>query len=232
MGARRPAPLCQVPEIQVPYLNTFQSLWEYRKSFLAGQIDFDSRIGPTCPLCGRLQCYRKVTPYWRYAIELFPEWRKERIPVARFLCRNRQRTFSLLPVQLIPYFQYTVGAVLGTLLLGWGYWQKGQGGFWGASVEVDPESLITPWLVAFWLAAVLRGLRRGHAVLGRFYDLRGISTSKKAVLWEEAAGYFQALRLKAERGADPWMQPVRHYSQATRQFLFGIPSQQRAPNHP
>jgi hypothetical protein len=138
----------------------------------------------------------------------------------------------LLPVQLIPYFQYTVGAVVGTLLLGWGYWQKGQGGFWGASVAVDPESLVTPWLVAFWLVAVLRGLRRGHAVLGRFYDLNRISTSKKAVLWEEAAGYFQALGLKAERGGDPWMQPVRHYSQATRQFLCGIPSQQRAPNHP
>jgi len=109
-----------------------------------------------------------MVPYWRYAVELFPEFRKERIPVARFLCRQRQRTFSLLPVQLIPYFQYTVGAVMGTLLLGWGYWQRGQGGFWGASVEVDPDSLVTPWLVAFWLAAVLRGLRRSHAVLAEY----------------------------------------------------------------
>lgn len=153
--------------------------------------------------------------------------------MARFLCRKRQRTFSLLPVQLIPYFQYTVGAVMGTLLLGWGYWQRGQGGFWGASVEVDPDSLVTPWLVAFWLAAVLRGLRRGHAVLGRFYGLTGIGTSKRVAPWEEAAGYFRALGMKAEsRGQPLWMQLVGRYSRATQQFLFGTPSQQRASPRP
>ena len=233
MGSRSPAPCAQDPKIQVPYLNTFQSLWEYKESFLAGQIDFDSRIGPACPLCGRLHCYRKMAPYWRYAIELFPEFKKERIPVGRFPCRQRRRTFSLLPIQLIPYFQYTVDAVLGTLLLGWASWQKGQGGFWGASVEVDPDSLVTPWLVALWLAAVLRGLRRGHPVLGRFYDLTGIGTPKKVAPWEEAAGYFLALGMKAKmRGQPFWIQLVRPYSQATHQFLFGIPSQQRAPNRP
>jgi hypothetical protein len=229
--AEAPPLVRRTRKIQVPYLNTFQSLWEYKESFLASRIDFYSRIGPACPLCGRLQCYRQMAPYWRYAIELIPALRKERIPVARFLCRKRQRTFSLLPIQLIPYFQYTVGAVMATLLLGWDYWQRGQGGFWGASVEVDPESLVTPWLVAFWLAAIVRGLRRGHAVLGRFYDLTGICTPKKAVLWEEAAGYFLALDMKAQTRCQPlWIQLVRHYSQATHQFLFGIPSQHRAPN--
>jgi hypothetical protein len=231
LGPRSPAPCAQDPKIQVPYRNTFQSLWEYKESFLAGRIDFASRIGPACPLCGRLDCYRKITPYWRYAIELFPEFQKERIPVARFLCRERRRTFSLLPIQLIPYFQYTVDAVLGTLLLGWGSWQKGQGGFWGASVEVDPDSLVTPWLVAFWLAVVLRGFRRGHSVLGRLYNLTGIGTPKEVSSWKEAAGYFLALGLKAKTGP-LGIQLVRAYTQATHQFLFGIPSQQRAGNRP
>jgi hypothetical protein len=172
-----------------------------------------------------------MAPYWRYAIELFPEFKKERIPVARFLCRERRRTFSLLPIQLIPYFQYTVDAVLGTLLLGWGSWQKGQGGFWGASVEVDPDSLVTPWLVAFWLAVVLRGFRRGHSVLGRLYNLTGIGTPKEVSSWKEAAGYFLALGLKAKTGP-LGIQLVRAYTQATHQFLFGIPSQQRAGNRP
>jgi hypothetical protein len=134
---------------------------------------------------------------------------------------------------LIPYFQYTVGAVLGTLLLGWGCWQRSQGGFWGASVQVDPDSLVTPWLVAFWLAAVLRGLRRGHAVLGRFYDLTGIATPRRAVPWEEVAGYFRALSVETKmHGQSLGMPLARRYSQATRQFLFGIPSQHRAPNRP
>ena len=68
---------------------------------------------------------------------------------------------------------------MGTLLLGMECWQKGQKGFYGASVkvdEVDPESLVTPWLITCWLVAVVRGLRRGHAALRRFYNLDGIHT--------------------------------------------------------
>jgi len=220
-------------KIQLPYLNTFETVWEYRESFLAGKIHFFSSIGPVCPLCGHLHCYRKILPYWRYALELFPEFKKERIPIARFLCRKTQRTFSLLPIQLIPYFQYTLSAVVGTLLLGWGYWQKGQQGFWGATVEVDPESLVTPWLVIFWLAAILRGLRRGHAMLGRFYDLTGIRTPKRAASWEEAASYFLALGLKPKiRWYPLLMSLVGHYSRTTKQFLFGTPSQQRTSFRP
>ena len=164
--------------------------------FLSDQIDFVSFLGVRCPICGGEDCYRPMAPYWRYAIELFPEFKKKRIPIARFLCRQRRKTFSLLPIQLIPYFQYTVGAVVGTLLLGMGCWQMGQKGFHGASVkvdEVDPESLVTPWLITCWLVAVVRGLRRGHAVLRQFYNLDGIHTSGA---WEEAAAYFAAFGLR------------------------------------
>lgn len=139
----------------------------------------------------------------------------------------------MLPIQLIPYFQYTLRAVMGTLFLGWGCWQMGRQGFWGASVEVDPESLVTPWLVAFWLAVILRGLRRGHPVLRRWYDLTGIRSLKGAVLWEEAAGYFLALGLKPKiRWIPLLMDLVGRYRRATQQFLFGTPSQQRASLRP
>lgn len=215
--------------IQLPYLNRFKTIWEYEASFLSGQIDFFSSIGPVCPICGHLHCYREITPYWRYAIELFPDFQKKRIPIARFLCRRRRATFSLLPIQLIPYFQYTVGAVIGTLLLGMGCWQRGQRGFHGASVAVDPDSLVTPWLITCWLVAVLRGLRRGHVALRRFYPLEAIRTPKGAEAWEEAAAYFVALGWKAEVGWEPLLQALLHrYSRSTGQFLFGTPSQQRA----
>jgi hypothetical protein len=55
----------------------------------------------------------------------------------------------------------------------------GQRGFHGASVEVDPDSLVTPWLVALWLAVVLRELRRAHARLRRWYDLIRVRTPKR-----------------------------------------------------
>jgi hypothetical protein len=167
-----------------------------------------------------------MTPYWRYAVELFPAFKKRRIPIARFLCRNRWKTFSLLPIQLIPYFQYTVGVVLGTLLLGMECWRNGQKGFYGASEEVDPESLVTPWLITCWLAAVVQGFRRGHAVLRQFYNLDGIRTSGA---WEETAAYFAAfgLRPKIDR-LSLWMDLVYRCSRSTGQFLFGTPSQYRS----
>jgi hypothetical protein len=137
------------------------------------------------------------------------------------VCRKRKVTFSLLPVQLIPYFQYTVAAVIGTLLLGFGCWQMGQHGFYGAMVSVDADSDLTSWLVAYWLTVVVFGLRRAHAVLGRFYDLSSIQTSQKAVL-------FLAFGITAKMRWGPLLQAVLYrYSHATTQFLFGTPSQYR-----
>lgn len=170
-----------------------------------------------------------MAPYWRYAIELFPGFKKKRIPIARFICRRRRKTFSLLPIQLIPYVQYTVGAVAGTLFLGMRYWQMGQRGFHGASVEVDPDSLLTPWLITCWLLMVVRGLRRGHAVLRRLYNLDAIHTPNRAGGWQEAALYFTAFGLKPRVNWHPLlMNLVDRYSRATGRFLFGTPSQYRS----
>ena len=171
-----------------------------------------------------------MAPYWRYAIELLPQFKKKRIPIARFLCRKRHKTFSLLPIQLIPYFQYTVSAVVGTLLLGMGCWQTGQRGFYGASLEVDPESLVTPWLITCWLVAVVQGLRRGHVVLKQFYTLDSIHSCGA---WEETAAYFAAfgLRPKIDR-LSLLMDLLYRYSRGTNQFLFGTASQHRRSVRP
>ncbi len=185
-------------KIQLPYPNAYESIWEYKKSFLSGQIEFFSFLGPTCPVCGKQDCYREITPYWRYAIDLFPEFKKERVPIARFLCDKREKTFSILPSQLIPYFQYTVNAVIGTLLLVLQCRQMGQKGFHGASVAVDPDSLLTPWLIACWLGVVVLGLRRAHGVLRRWYPLTEIRSSHSSAAWEEAAGYFLVFWLAPE----------------------------------
>jgi hypothetical protein len=134
----------------------------------------------------------------------------------------------LLPIQLIPYFQYTAGAVVGTLFLGMGCWQMGQKGFHGASMqvdEVDPESLVTPWLITCWLVAVIQGFHRAHAALRQFYNLDGIYSSGA---WKEVTVYFAAfgLRPKIDR-LTLLMDLVYRYSRATGQFLFGTPSQYR-----
>jgi hypothetical protein len=134
----------------------------------------------------------------------------------------------LLPIQLIPYFQYTVVAVIGALLLGYNYWQSGQQGFFGASIEVDQDSLVTPYLIICWLQIVLRGFRRAHPVLGRFYDLSGLRTSERGLAWEEVAGYLLAFGWKPDIPFVPLLFKLLHlYSRQTRQFLFGTASPQR-----
>ena len=131
-------------------------------------------------------------------------------------------------MQLIPYFQYTVHAILGTLLLGLGCWHRGQQGFHGASVELDPDSLVTPWLVACWLRVVMKGLRRAHAVLRRWYDLSRIRTPQRSRVWEEVSGYFLSLGWKTDLYWGSLLREIlNRYSRTTKRFLFGTPSQER-----
>jgi hypothetical protein len=143
----------------------------------------------------------------------------------------------LLPIQLIPYFQYTALAVIGTLLLAFQCRQMGRQGFYGASIGVDPESLVTPWLIACWMRIVLQGFRRGHRVLMGFYDLCEIRTRQQMSPWEEAQGYFPALDLGPRTPRDHARglieRLLQRYSRSTARFLFGTPSQFRLrPNLP
>ena len=186
-------------------------------------------IGPTCPICGDRDCYEEIDPYWRYAIDLFPEFKKEQVPVARFLCQKYRSTFSLLPIQLIPYYQYTVNAIIGTLFLGVSCRQMGQTGFCGAEISIDPESNVTAWLVIYWLMMVVTGLRRVHGKLIHVYDLSCIQTSKTGILWQDFADYFVVFGIAPETKWRPRLHALLYqYSHRTKSFLFGTPSQDRS----
>lgn len=219
--------------IQIPFINTFDTVLEYTESFLGGRMDFVSSIGIRCPVCGREQCYREITPYWRYAIDLFPGYSKERIPVARFLCRQSGKTFSLLPIQMIPYFQYTAHAVIRVLLLALTVRETGQRGFHGAATGVDPDSGMTPWLVTCWFMTIVRGFRRAHATLIQWYDLSGARSREKSKVCEEVSGYFSGLDwLRKVLKWDLMALAVTRYSRQTSFFLFGVPSQWRGREGP
>jgi len=132
----------------------------------------------------------------------------------------------LLPIQLIPYFQYTVRAVVDVLLLAFRSWESGQRGFHGAAARVDPDSRVTPWLVSHWVTVILSGFRQAHAMLMHWYDLSGIRGLGNIVEMEEVAGYVACLGWRAEMV--PWaLTPVTRYSGQTKRFLFGTPSQRR-----
>lgn len=180
-------------------------------------------------MCGHEDCYAPMAPYRRWAVELFP-FRKGRVSVARFLCHRKRATFSLLPEQLIPYFKYTVNAVVGTLLLGLRLREAGQQGFYGAAVEVDADSDVTPWLVCCWLSVVTGGLRHAHAVLAGWYDLGGVRSGEKGsgAVWAEWETYWIAFARGSPLGESGDVRIVVHrYAQETGLFLIGRPSQRR-----
>jgi hypothetical protein len=95
---------------------------------------------------------------------------------------------------------------------------------------VDVDCLVTPWLVACWLAIVARGFRRAHSVLGQFYNLSDVHTlAHRTASWKEVSSYFLAFSLKPTvRWAPMILTLCSRYSRATDRFLFGVPSQQRA----
>ena len=130
-----------------------------------------------CNICGSEDCYTPIREYYRYAIDLFP-FKKDRVPVARFLCNSTGRTFSLLPHQLIPYCQYTVDAVVGTLLKVYDFQQIGQTGYHGAILELDSDCSVTRYLIQTWTVLFLSGLMRGHHVLCEKFSLQGSTQPK------------------------------------------------------
>jgi hypothetical protein len=146
------------------------------------------------------------------------------------VCRRRERTFSLLPYQLIPYVQYTMAAVVRTLLTVLEFQQRGRQGFYGATLTVDPDSSVTPWLVCCWLAVILKGLRRAHPVLGSRYDLSGIRSGvDSGSVALELRGYLKAFGLWPPGQAGALVTVVIRYSRPSGSFLFGTPSQLRRP---
>ena len=131
-------------------------------------------VGPRCPICGRRGCWRRIAPYTRGVIELFP-YAEGVVQVLRGQCGCTGRTFSLLPVELILYYRYTASSVVGALLLAWVAVRE-QGGGFGRVLEQDPrfvpESRLTAWLLETWLDALLTGLRRGTRCGRRVWSCR------------------------------------------------------------
>jgi hypothetical protein len=144
----------RIPNIQYQFDNTFANICEYKAQF--SNINFQDYIGKKCIICGQENCYTQIKEYYRYAIDLFP-FQKEKVPVARFLCNKTGKTFSLLPNQLIPYCQYTVDSMIGTLLKVYHFQTIGQKGYYAATLELDPDCSVTPYLIVTWAMLVLYG---------------------------------------------------------------------------
>lgn len=105
--------------MQLQYNNVL-SLTEYYKLVLAKIWEFPD-FSDKCPICGAKKCAVRIGYYYRW-VYIFKLEIKLYIPVARYLCRRKNKTksqwksthktFSLLPSQLIPYMMYDLDSML------------------------------------------------------------------------------------------------------------------------
>lgn len=224
--APRRAPRCQTV-IQLCYVNSFGSIWEYASAARDGTIAYESAIGVSCPICGGHPCHRPIAPYNRWVVELFP-FRRERVPVARFQCRRTLKTFSMLPFQLAPYHQYTVATMLTALVLAQQVLIEDGKGLGQTVLELPVESLVTTWLLRCWLGKVLKGLRRAHAELAVGHDLVGICTGRGLHDdLSEVRFYLTAFSGRGPPGCRSANHLIEHHARRTRRFLVGAPSHVR-----
>ena len=150
--------------------------------------------------------------------------------IARFQCRKLLLTFSLLPVQLLPYHRYTVTALVFALLLAQDLKQHDGLGLSGtAEKELPEECRVAGHLISWWLDIILLGLHRAHHVLAGVFRLDGIVTGlgMDGGL-NEVHGYFMAMASAGAPGRPTDLLAVlNRYSRATGFFLFGTPFQER-----
>jgi len=192
------------------------------------EVSFCAFVASKCPICGRRGCLREITPYKRGVVELFPD-REGEVLVARFLCRKKNRTASLLPLELVPYHRYTLRSLVMCLLLFrvvWGDPERILEDIWN---ELPPDNKVTVYLVRYWLKELLRGLRRAHAQLRHEYGLEHVRTEPG---WggklNELHDYFCAFGIRGPpAGSSVMADLAKNYSRGTQRFLVGRPSQER-----
>jgi hypothetical protein len=217
--------------IQLVYINSFRSVWEYEEAFFSEKIDWKSVIGPYCPVCGGSCGYRTLTEYYRKVAELWPP-REGMVPVARLQCRGAHigRTFSMLPFQLIPYHLHTVETILKALLLWREYCRDADCS--GTSYEVEQslpvQSRVTSWQLRKWLAVIRRGFLAAHGELCVRYDFRSVSREEgTAGNLEMVHGYTAAFSRGPPVRVSAVLTALHIYGQITGRFLFGCSSQMR-----
>ncbi len=149
------------------------------------------------------------------------------MPVARFLSAKTDKAFSLLLCQLVPYCQYTVDAMVGTLPVAYRFQQMGQTGCHGASLELDPDCSVTPYLIQTWAVLLLPGFLRRHPILHERFPLPNGAKPHFEDAVTAIFFYLQGISGSAEPGRQAVMSSIRHHCNHTGTFLFGKTSTER-----
>lgn len=109
--------MLHLPTIQIHIVINYTLSAYYQKkkigNTLIEEIESTSNFNERCPICQRKNCVKFLEYYYREVIDENGTYYK-RFPIARYICTSKSsgsksdRTFSLLPYQLIPYKKYSI----------------------------------------------------------------------------------------------------------------------------
>lgn len=215
-------PLSKLETIQLQYFIA-EDLSSYKEKVELGQWDFPD-FRECCPLCEGSNCPKRIGYYDRGVVDESGE--HYRINIARYLCREKgaikalDRSFSLLPYQLIPYFSHTIETTIETI----SFWLEGNS-------LLDVQNYASSLGSEEYLEIGASTLYRLKEVVEEAFDRAVIQGDYKAEEEGGLEGFIECCRdfhyqLEAEQLVGPLAICVDYYHRTAGRFLFGSPSQQ------
>jgi hypothetical protein len=118
--------------------------------------------------------------------------------------------------------------MIGTLLKVYHFQTIGQKGYYAATLELDPDCSVTPYLIATWAMLVLYGFMRGHHVLHTKYRFPAYQKLDPGKAVEAIHTYLQCISRVDFSMPQSVMQAIRYFYHKTQKCLFGKTSCERS----
>lgn len=118
--------------------------------------------------------------------------------------------------------------MVGTLLMAYRFQQMGQAGYYGASLELDPDCSVSPYLIQTWAVLLLSGFLRGHHILYKKFPLTDAEKPDLKSAVTAIFLYLQGISGKEDPERQSVMPSIRYHYKHTGTFLFGKSSSERS----
>jgi len=233
--------------VQIPH-NIAVGLATYYFAFWAGKWDIPD-FSHECPICGGQDCAVYWGFYTRHAIEPMGGFSVEDFPVMRFRCYRKggmprvpDVTFSLLPLDLIPFRRLSLTFMVAAVLL----WLQRRLSREKAEEPIQKElvdmkdaeevSFTSAWAQWTWYCVLFQGLLRitkAKAPVLAGLPSEVVAGNQRLLLenFLQGAAAYESSRLEQRiRGPDALAGDfyLPHGGEQVRAgFLFGVPSQHR-----
>jgi hypothetical protein len=230
--------------VQIAY-HIATSLANYYHDFQSGKWSIPD-FSDECPICSGADCAKYWGTYTRRVVEPMSGFSADDFPIMRFRCFRvgkphvRDVTFSLLPLELVPYRRLSVKFLLEAVLVRVKRklsWLKAEAAVEEELVDlVGVDSLVSVVALMSWvllmeeglLRLVASGLRLVEGMPDAFAGDEGVDGL--VAFLEGAKGYVSTRLEPRIRGPDALAMDFYLMSggwQNNAAFLFGTPSQHR-----